>query len=119
MRNFAILHIGEVPMSTKRRILALLLLSLTVGAGPAWAVSFAYRDQARSEGGDVRVDLTPTSTTFCILSQFSVRDTDTYEELASCSIEEDAADGVWELRALMAEANDAEVFCEAICFNVD
>jgi hypothetical protein len=61
-------------MSTKRRMLALLLLLLTVGAGPAWAVSFAYRDQARSEGGDVRVDLTPTSTTFCILSQFTVRD---------------------------------------------
>jgi hypothetical protein len=92
--EFLILHVGVMHMVHQRRILALLLsLFLTLGAGPAWAVSFIGSFGAESQGGDVRRDLTPTSTTFCILSQINVRDTDTVEELGSCS-EEDVVDEV-------------------------
>jgi hypothetical protein len=109
-------------MNNKRRILSLLLsLFLTVGAGPAWAVSFVGSFTAASSGSPTDPDteeMTPSATTFCFLSQVSVRDTDTLEELGSCSIEEDVVNGQWVLRAFMGEDNDAAVFCQAFCFNI-
>jgi hypothetical protein len=122
MRNLTILHGGVMHMINQRRILALLLsLFLTLGAGPAWAVSFVDSFTAASSGSPTDPDteeMTPSATTFCFLSQVTVRDTDTFEELGSCSIEEDAFEGKWVLRAFMGEDNDAAVFCQAFCFNI-
>jgi hypothetical protein len=116
LRNLTILHGGVIPMSTKRRILALLLsLVLTSGVGPAWAVSFiddSYR--AFAIGGLDIEEMTDSDTTFCVLTLVSLEETDTFEERGSCQIL-DRGD-VWVLHAFMGADSDASAFCGAACF---
>jgi hypothetical protein len=117
------LHGGVMHMINQRRILALLLsLFLTMGAGPAWAVSFIriYEAERRGTFGDEGVEveeMTESDTTFCVLTRVSVRETDTLDEEATCQLA-DRGD-VWLLEAGMGVADDAEVFCEAACFTND
>jgi hypothetical protein len=113
-------------MNKTRSMLALLLaLVLTVGAGPAWAVpSFisTYRASVDLTEGDSGVDttpMTPSSLTFCFLTEVTVRDNDDLE-FPECLVQKGNGDFPWTLAAKIAtvEGNDedAAIFCEAACF---
>jgi hypothetical protein len=125
MRNFTILHVGVMHMINQRRILALLLsLFLTVGAGPAWAVSLidtfiASRTGPAGESGTDIVEMTDNETTFCVLSDVAVEDdTGNDDERTQCRVAPGVS-GRWVLVAILSPGNDASVGCEATCFTND
>ena len=98
----------------------LFLLFLILAALPAGAVSpygdgyVMYINRAYSAGYSYR-DLSPSHNTFCYLSHFTVAETDTAAEDASCSV--DRGEYNWYLTAFLGRSSDARVQCGARCYN--
>ena len=105
-------------MNTKRLILpALLAVFLTVGAVPAWAVSFnsSFSASRFNTIGSSFVNMTASNSTFCYLSSISIEETDTGGEEATCRVTRGPI--VWTLQAILDRSSDADAECTAICYN--
>ena len=105
-------------MNTNRSTLAILFsLLLTLGAVPAWAVSFnnSFSISRFNTGGSSFVNMTSSATTHCYLSRVGVRDTDSSTEEAECRLTKGAV--VWTLEAFLSQSDDADAICSAICYN--
>jgi hypothetical protein len=104
-------------MNNKRGILSLLFsLFLTLGAVPAWAVSYygAWGAIRYNAVGSSFVNMSPSGTTFCYLSGVAFEETDTAGERALCRVTR--GDVVWTLEAILTQNNDADALCSAYCY---
>jgi hypothetical protein len=105
-------------MNNKRRTLSIMLsLFLTLGAIPAWAVSFnnSFSISRFNTGGSSFVNMTSSAATHCYLSKVGVRDTDSSTEEAECRLTKGSV--VWTLEAFLSQSDDADAICSAICYN--
>jgi hypothetical protein len=92
-------------------------LFLTLGAAPAWAVSFnsSFSASRFNTAGSSFVNMTLRNTTFCYLSSISIEETDTGGEEATCRLTRGPI--VWTLEAILDASSDADAECSAICYN--
>src|SRR5262245_49248944 len=111
-------NVGVMHMNNKRRILSLLFsLLLTLGAVPAWAVSYnsVWSASRYDNGGSTFKNMTPSATTFCYLRSVGFRDIDSSTEMATCRVTRGAL--VWTLEAVLSQNDDADAICSAYCYN--
>lgn len=106
-------------MFSKKSLIALgALLLTTLGlTSAAFAVSinstwFASR---HNTVGSSFINMSPSATTFCYLSGVETTETDTGSETARCQIRRGQV--VWTLEAILGTSSDADIECEAICYN--
>ena len=94
-----------------------LALAGLAAASPASAVSFnsTFGLNRFNSGGTSFVNMTASSTTFCYLSEVGVTETDTGGEVAKCEITRGPI--VWTMTASLGTSSDADIQCNAICFN--
>ena len=86
-------------------------------AGTASAVSFnsSFALNRFNTGGTSFVNMTASATTFCYLSEVGVTETDTGSEVAKCQVTRGPI--VWTMEAILGTSSDADIQCNAICFN--
>jgi putative hemolysin len=65
--------------------------------------------------GSSFVNMSASASTFCFLTGVGIEDTDTGGESARCLITRGAV--VWTLEAILGASSDADVRCNAICYN--
>ncbi|MDJ0654899.1 MAG: hypothetical protein QNJ40_12130 [Xanthomonadales bacterium] len=76
---------------------------------------FLFSVSSINGAGTNSVNMSPSNTHLCILSEIDVRDVDNGVEDAFCEIE--STGGLWVLKANTFVGFDADAFCEAICFS--
>lgn len=96
---------------------ALVLAVLGLSANLASAVSFdsswfAVRNNTAGTGFIV---LPSSSNHFCFMTGMLVEETDTGSESSQCRLR--TSNGVWLLEAILGANGDADVRCEAQCYN--
>ena len=101
--------------ATLTKVIALLILS--IGPISANAVSFdsSWFATRSNGGGTTTVIMPPHAVHFCYLSRVGVNDTDSSNEWATCRVRRSGT--VWILEAILSSSDDADVFCEATCYN--
>jgi hypothetical protein len=72
----------------------------------------AFRNNS---AGTTSIPMSPSATTFCYLSGVEFTDTDTGGEVARCEVTRGASN--WALLAVMGASSDADVHCNARCYN--
>lgn len=65
--------------------------------------------------GTTFTNMSASATTFCYLSGFQVTETDTGAETARCRITRGPI--VWTLEAILGASSDADIQCNATCYN--
>ena len=83
--------------------------ALAVSSNSAWALS------RHNTGGTTFVNMSPSATTFCFLTGVETTETDTGSETARCRITRGPV--VWTLEAILGTSSDADIECEARCYN--
>jgi hypothetical protein len=104
---------------SKKNLIGLGVVALvTFGVGgSAFAVSqnsWWWASRHNTVGGAF-VNMSPASTTFCYLAGVETTETDTGSETARCRITR--GQFVWTLEAILGTSSDADIECEAYCFN--
>lgn len=95
-----------------------LLFGLIASSIPAaQAVSYdgwwyAYRNNS---AGTSYIVMRPHANHFCYLAEVTMTDIDTGGEKASCEVKRSGS--VWVLEARMGASSDADIRCEAVCYN--
>lgn len=95
----------------------LAVATLVAASLSAHAVSFdsAYTLTRNNTAGDYTAVLPPHSNHFCYLSKVEVEETDSGNEHARCEVFRSGT--VWLFVAELGASSDADVSCEAICYN--
>lgn len=106
-------------MFSKKSLLAIGALGLTTLGitSAAFAVSpnsFWVATRYNTVGSSF-VNMSPSGTTFCYLSGVETTETDTGSETARCQIRR--GQFVWTLEAILGTSSDADIECEATCYN--
>lgn len=95
-------------------VLALATLGLTSSA-LAVSLNSGWGASRHNTVGSAFINMSPSSTTFCYLAGVETTETDTGSETARCKITR--GQFVWTLEAILGTSSDADIECEAYCFN--
>ena len=106
-------------MNRKKTWVGLGLLALVVlgMSSTALAVSShsSWWASRHNTVGSAFVNMSPSATTFCFLTGVETTETDTGGETARCQITRGQV--VWTLEAILGTSSDADIECEALCYN--
>jgi len=101
----SLIGLGVLALTT----LGLTSVALAVSPHSSWWAS------RHNTVGSSFTNMSPSATTFCFLTGVETTETDTGSETARCQVRRGQV--VWTLEAILGTSSDADIECEALCYN--
>lgn len=105
-------------MKQKLNELLVLMSVLTLFPAASFAVSPSgngWTLNRSNDAGSFVTQMAPSNTAFCFLIKVGVTETDTSAETVDCIVKRGAF--AWTLEAKLGTTSDADVRCQAYCYN--